>query len=61
MSHPIYYTTVQEHLFLLEQLAYASFDCVKGIYEIYEEQSQEAAKLKMVSEFDLQFMHYKNI
>jgi hypothetical protein len=58
--HPIYFSTVEEHLFLLEQLAYASFDCVKGLYEAHEEQSKEAKEMKMVSEFEIQFSDYQD-
>lgn len=50
MSHVVYYTSIAEHLFLLEQLAHGSQSTVKYLYETLDTKKKEDYS---ISEFEL--------
>ncbi len=56
MTHPIYYGSIEEHLFLIEQLAHASFSCVSELYNSSDTTKQESWQ---TTEFELDFLNYK--
>ncbi|MCW3150100.1 hypothetical protein N8H22_15955 [Stutzerimonas stutzeri] len=41
MTHPIYYGSIEEHLFLIEQLAHASLSCISELHNSSETNKQE--------------------
>lgn len=57
MTHPIYYGSIEEHLFLIEQLAHASLSYISELYNTSETNKQESWQF---TEFELEFSNYED-
>lgn len=57
MTHPIYFSSIEEHLFLIEQLAHASLSCISELYNTCETKKQEDWH---TTEFELEFLNYED-
>lgn len=55
MPHQIYYSSIEEHLFLIEQIAHASLPCIKELHASLNTKKDEEW---ITSDFDLAHMEY---